>query len=86
MCLLGHFSWHQKALLTGTAYNHYKEFSALLTACSFGRIQASKQLLFSPILTRKAETKCERMDLSKSPKQRFVFAYVSAPCGTVSLL
>ena len=41
---------------------------------------------FSPIFTRKAETEGERMDLSKSQKQRFVFAHVLAPCGLVSLL
>ena len=40
----------------------------------------------SPVLTRKSEMEGEKMDLSKSQKQRFVFAYVLTPGGLVSLL
>lgn len=46
----------------------------------------AKSYFFSPVLTRKAETKAERMDLSKSQKQKSVFADVLTPCGLVGLL
>lgn len=44
-CVLGPPSWHHKDRLARTTCDHCKEFSDLLAARSFGRMQAKKRLL-----------------------------------------